>query len=143
MISPLLVASTGARTTLLALADTRRSWAPPTPTPRIPDQVVGVAPRSAPLQAAGAFDALLVCAPLVYSINKSLYGTDGDEDLNCCRLSCVDDDDSSGRLLTKQVTVPAAGREPVKSEELDSCRRCRTHDPARPPAAAAGPAVLR
>ena len=73
MISPLLVASTGARTTLLALADTRRSWAPPTPTPRIPDQVVGVAPRSAPLQAAGAFDALLVCAPLVYSINKSLY----------------------------------------------------------------------
>ena len=74
MISPLLVASTGARTTLLALADTRRSWAPPTPTPRIPDQVVGVAPRSAPLQAAGAFDALLVCAPLVYSINKSLYG---------------------------------------------------------------------
>ena len=39
MISPLLVASTGARTTLLALADTRRSWAPTTPTPRIPDQV--------------------------------------------------------------------------------------------------------
>ena len=76
MISPLLVASTGARTTLLALADTRRSWAPPTPTPRTPDQVVGVAPRSAPLQAAGAFDALLVCAPLVYSINKSLYGFD-------------------------------------------------------------------
>ena len=73
MISPLLVASTGARTTLLALADTRWSRAPPTPTPRIPDQVVGVAPRSAPLQAAGAFDALLVCAPLVYSINKSLY----------------------------------------------------------------------
>eukprot|EP01044_Picomonas_judraskeda_P000516 COSAG03_NODE_22_length_20538_cov_27.667286_18_plen_155_part_00 len=35
--------------------------------------VVGVAPRSAPWRAAGACDALLACAPLVYSINKSLY----------------------------------------------------------------------